>query len=298
MSSDAIHLRCTVQHLDGSGQETAYEVDTPRILFGSASHCDIQLPRTASAPEQLELVFDNTDIVVRTLTSEPSTKVLGQPFSGGRIADGTELQLSGLAIRVEKVELGARLGTSKRGTVRRGRLLFGVAFGCMVLVAAGYFYVMHAVTPQTAQRPDKPSLFTTSAVTCDAPNAALARGKQWFSKAYSLWERSPFYLRDGVTAVDYFLKSAACLEAGGDAHAAQRATTLARALRNELEGEYHLHWVRLERALDTQGFDIAAVEVQYLSDLLHHQRGEYLDWLESLKRRIALGSTKEKKRHL
>ncbi len=298
MSSDAIHLRCTVRHLNGSAQEVVYEVDAPRILFGSASHCDIQLPRTNSAPEQLEVVFDNTDIVVRILTPEPATTVLDRAFSGGRISEGTELQLPGLAIRVEKVELGARLGTSKGGNVRRGHLLLGVALGCIAAMVAGYFMFVHTTATQTAQRPDKPPLFTTAQVTCDAPNAALARGKQWFSKAYTLWERSPFYLRDGVTAVDYFLKSAACLEASGDVPAAQRATALAQSLRDELEGEYHVHWVRLERALDTQGFDIAAVEVQYLSDLLHHQRGEYLDWLESLQRRIALGSTKEKKRKL
>lgn len=298
MNNDAIHLRCTVRYLHGAARETVYEVDTPRILFGSASHCDIQLPRTDSAPEQLELVFDDTDIVARILTPEPATSVLGQPFLGGRIAEGTELELPGLTIRVEKVELGARLGTSKAGTARRGRLLLGVVSACVAVMVAGYFAFMHVAAPQAPQRPDKPALFTVTHVACDAPNAALARGRQWFSKAYTLWERSPFYLRDGVTAVDYFRRSAACLEAGGDVQAAQRATALAQSLQNELEGEYHVHWVRLERALDTQGFDIAAVEVQYLSDLLHHQRGEYLDWLESLQRRIALGSTKEKKRKL
>ena len=139
---------------------------------------------------------------------------------------------------------------------------------------------------------EPPALFAgESKATCPRGSsvqdaAAIAADELALADAKS--ERAPFFAEDGVSAVAHYERAAACFRSGGDTTSAAHAEQSAASLKQKLKDAFHVHQVRLERALATQEFDRARTEVHMLLSFVAGQPGEYSNFLGTLDRRIQL----------
>jgi hypothetical protein len=107
-------------------------------------------------------------------------------------------------------------------------------------------------------------------------------------RAETARERAPFSGNDGVVAVEAFERSAACFGSAERLDRAEYAKRDAERLKRAIQQDFHVHRVRLERALATKRYEEARTEVRLLLSYVGQRGGDYTSWLSSLDRQIEL----------
>jgi hypothetical protein len=220
----------------------------------------------------------------------PPALLNGAPFTQGRVLADSVFEIGATRLSVQLAE--AEVERAATGNKKKARMspvhvigLIGFPLGILAL----------ATGPDAAHGdegvPEPPALFAAHAKqTCPqaraAEAAALALDERGLADAQS--ERAPFFAEDGVSAVTHYRRAASCFRVGGDGGAAQHAEQSAGQLERKLTQQFHVHQVRLERALATREFDRARTEIQMLLSFVAAQPGEYANWLTTLDRRIVL----------
>lgn len=286
--NDAAILEISVRYADGTRQKLT--VDSSTALVGSGSHCEIRLPPEDAAVEQLRLSNDAAGVFGQVRSLERGVRLNGVPFVEGRLLPGSVLAVGRVELTVALVEtLVARAHAKQKQESSRS-----ASYALAVLGFPLGFYLLlsqrsgDAALPSEVQPP--PLFAAASKLQCPETerDAALAVATEERRRAETARERAPFSGQDAVNAVVAFRRSAACFSAADSVERASDSVRQADALEREVETEFHVHRVRLERALATKSYEEARTEVRLLLSYIGRHSGAYANWLLSLDRRIEL----------
>ncbi len=287
-------FRFLITHPNGRREELA--VDAERVLIGSGAHCEIRLPQGLSAIEQLVVEPRAGGVFAEARALEPMPTLNGTPFTQGRLLPDAVIGIGALSLQVQLVEIERGTTARKESKERTSPLVYAAA---LLGFPLGFYVLLHDRPPTTLRTPTKPpALWAEAAPTCPQGDAApaLAFAEQQLSAAESKEERSPFYPEDGVSAVKDFLLASTCFRAGASPEQAGDAEQAALSLKKRVADDFHIHQVRLERALSTKNYDSARVEVRILRSFLGGAPSDYATWLSVLDRQIQIEfSTKKGK---
>ncbi len=280
-------LKFTITYPDGRVEQLAVDADT--AVIGSGAHCEIRLPYESAAVEQLRVEARSIGLFAASRSMDPPTLLNGLPFTEGRLLPGSVLTSGEIKI---EVEVDDALGVGGRGkTAQRGNPLI-VALA-IVGVPLG-FYVFLTMRPLSTELPDAvdpPSLWEERAeVACSERSADTARAlaEREALRAEAARERSPFHPEEGLPAVALFQRASACYRVADELSRADRAQRAALELKRKAESDFHVHHVRLGRALATKHYDRARREVRILLAFVGKRGGQYAEWLTVLDRTIEL----------
>ena len=270
-----------------AGKTSTFEAAAGAMLVGSGSHCDVRLLPEEAPIEQLLLESRGEHVFVRSLTRDGSLRFGGKVFEEGDLANGARLTLGELQLRVgvrTQQKRSAKAGDSSTQTlVTRAVLIVGIAVGAYRVVfpdAEGGVLQAAVAAPALFAEPGK--------ATCNVADQrdAAYQAQRWALEASLKRERAPFYPKDGVASVGLFDAAESCFRKAGRTTDAQRVHETVSALRNNLEDEFHVRQVRLERFLQREKYDRARSEVQVLMTFVAHLDGEYVQWLGAVQREL------------
>ena len=265
-------------------------IDAETALVGSGAHCEVRLAADDANREHLELRAEAGGVFAIARSQKPPPLLNGVPFAQGKL-------LRDAIVRVGRAELTAaavETHLSPQATSKRTRSPKSVVH---VAGAVGFplaFYWLLTMNPDERTLPapvTPPPLFgETRPARCPENDgrAAATLASKALLEAQSGRERAPFDAEDGIAAVASFERAAACLETAFGKRAGESASNAATALRGELEDEFHVHRVRLERALATKRYEDARTEVRLLLTFVGKKSSDYRRWLSDLDRQIEL----------
>jgi hypothetical protein len=124
---------------------------------------------------------------------------------------------------------------------------------------------------------------------------AQAQAVSYLEQASGRRERSPFSPQDGVESVELYVKAASCFSHAQYNDEAGFAQGEAEHMRQTISRQFHVHQVRLERALAMNEYDSAQAEARILQAFVGPGGGEYTSWLSDLQRTIKLKASSKKK---
>jgi hypothetical protein len=285
--SDLAILQIGVRYPDGTRQQLS--VDAATALIGSGSHCEIRLPAEDAAVEQLRLTLDAAGIFGQVRNLERPVTLNGVPFVEGRLLPDSLLMIGRIELSVSIVETVVARGQTKKKDASSSAIY---ALG-VVGFPLGFYLVFSqsGVKDALPSEVQPPALFASaSAQRCPEPerDAALASAGEELRRAETARERAPFSGQDAVGAVAAFQRAAACFSVADATTQAVAATHQADALKLDVETEFHVHRVRLERALATKSYEEARTEVRLLLAYTGRRSDAYSGWLLSLDRQIEL----------
>ena len=277
------------------GRREELSVDAERVLVGSGAHCEIRLPQGMAAVEQLVIETRSGGVFAEARSLDPMPQLNGSPFTQGRLLPDAVLGLGPFSLEVRRmeVELGAKARDEK--DKKTSPILYLAAILGFPL---GLYIILHKPPEAPLRMPTKaPALWAAAAPACPQTesSSAAAFADQQISAAESKEERSPFYPEDGVSAVNAFQLASVCYGTAGDLERADEANRAATALKKRVADDFHIHQVRLERALSTKDYVSARTEVRILRSFLGGAVGEYSNYLSVLDRQIELKFSAKKK---
>jgi len=286
--NDVSILEISVRYPDGTRQQLT--VDAATALIGSGSHCEIRLPPEDAAVEQLRLSLDAAGIFGQVRSVERGVTLNGVPFVEGRLLQGSLLAIGRVELTVAVIETLVARGQTKKQRESGKSVIYALAALGLPL---GFYLVLSqrdvgSVLPNEVE---PPALFAdASATRCpeDEPSPALAVATEERRRGETARERAPFSGQDAVSAVVAFRRSAACFVRAGSEGQAGDSRRQADALEHDVQTEFHVHRVRLERALATKSYEDARTEVRLLLSYIGRHSGGYANWLLSLDRQIEL----------
>ncbi len=271
------------------GRRQMLTVDSPSALLGSGAHCEVRLPNEEAAAEELQVTLAPGGLVGSARRLDRPILLDGVPFVDGRILPGSELCIGSIAITIRPLEAvshpnRAREKADPSSQAIRIFALLGVPLAAYMLLTA------ERRSDKLPSGVEAPPLWPTAAETCPEREreASEALGQSEVSRAQTLQERAPFSGRNGVAAVSAFERARACFQAAGATAASESAKNQAQSLRTKVEHDFQIHRVRLERALATERYDDARVELSLLLPFVGKQASDYRDWLLALERQIEL----------
>lgn len=288
--NDVPILKLSLRHDDGTRQELT--VDAAQALIGSGSHCEIRLPAEDAAVEQLLLSVDGSGIFGQVRSLERAVTLNGVPFVEGRLLADGMLRIGRVEIFVSVIESAvarSASATNKKGS-RGSPAIYAMA-------AIGFplgFYLLFTQKQPDGGLPtevEPPPLFAAASATrCpeSTPEAAVALGGEELRRAETARERAPFSGQDAVGAVNAFQRASACFTRGAAPERASDASRQGERLKEGVELDFHVHRVRLERALATKSYEDARKEVRLLLSYVGRHGNPYRSWLTSLDRQIEL----------
>ncbi|MGE5785171.1 MAG: hypothetical protein ACM3ZE_11300, partial [Myxococcales bacterium] len=226
----------------------------------------------------------------------PPVLLKGLPFVEGRLLPDSVLRLGRVELRVSAVERFQVAGGRRGPTPASRRMVYalcgmGIPLG-IVLIAA----VPKSKPPDWSQRPQKLWVDEQKA-SCPQQDSATASAlaTKLRVQAETARERAPFSPEDGTQAVDLFVSAAACYDTAGADDEASLARAAGANLRQVMEREFHVHQVRLERALVAKHYDQAKTEIRLLMSFANHRVTDYFNWLSTLDRQLAVKFAAESK---
>ena len=278
---------------DGRKQELT--IDAEFVVVGSGAHCEVRLSAEDAAPEQLEVRVSDAGCFARVRSFERPVFLDGVRFDEGPLPPSGVLEIGSVRMRLA-------LGSSSKGEARRSHGTKGNRAIHMLAVVGfplGFSLLLGARSREgTLPEPvTPPALFAARSEPCKAgdPITAGALGERLFRLAEGERERAPFHAESGVRAVRSFEQAAECLRLTDQAARAEEAARVALELRREVENEFAVHRVRLERALDTKHYETARQEIARLLAFLGKNHSEYREWLWALDRNLELKFSGRKK---
>ena len=266
------------------GAERRLIVDCDRACVGSGASSEVRLAPEEAAAEQLWIEARGGQVFAEARAASPPVFVDGAPLSAGPLAPGSVLTVGRTTLRVRVVERHPRASTAARGRVlmRLCAALGGVGIPLGILLAGP-----RSAAEDWSWRESPPLWPSEPASACLAePGAPSALGDELRRQGELARERAPFSPGDGVNAVELLARAAACYAAAGAARQAERARAAADRLRAELERQYHVHQVRLERALVERDRTRAKAETRRLLAFSARRPSEYSAWLATLDRQM------------
>jgi len=285
--SELANLQLAVRYPDGRRQQLT--VDAPTALVGSGSHCEIRLPPEDAAVEQLRLSLDAAGIFGQVRNLERSVTLNGVPFLEGRVLPDSLIMIGRVELVVSLVETVVARGQAKKKDPSSSAIyalgVVGFPLGFYLVLTQG------SVSDALPSEVEPPPLFAAaSAQRCPEPerDAALAIATEELRRAETARERAPFSGQDAVGAVAAFQRAATCFAVAEAPARATDASHQAEALKRGVEAEFHVHRVRLERALATKSYEEARTEVRLLLAYTGRRSDAYSSWLLSLDRQIEL----------
>lgn len=300
-----VTLSFTIRYPTGKVEQLA--VDSETALVGSGAHCEIRLPSEESPIEQLLVRAQPGGVFGQAQSMNPAALVNGIAFTQGRLLPESIVLIGRIQLSVVLCETKLE-GTTRKKHERSASPLTYVA--AIVGFPLGFFLLFTmqkdpAVLPKPVE---PPSLFADRDTgrpcpqTAPGPAAALADGQLLLAEARR--ERAPFDPKDGILAADLYELAAGCFTLAGNSPAADQSKKQAAVMRKVMSDEFHIHRIRLERALATKNYEGARTEVHILLDFIDRNaegdRGpkaaEYAGWLASLDRQIELKFAGNKKR--
>jgi hypothetical protein len=281
-------LKLTLRFPDGARQELTVDADV--ALIGSGSHCEVRLPSDQAAVEQLEVSASAGGLYGQARSLERPVLLNGVPFVEGRLLPDAILRIGQVELTVELVQSSLAAGTQQQRERSGSPLIY---ISAIVGFPLGFYLLlgMQRGEPPLPKEVQPPPLFAqVGAQGCahGDRDAAAAFGSEELSRAEAARERAPFSGRDGIAAVGSFERAAACFGAAQRAEHAERALQAAARLKKSIQNDFHIHRVRLERALATKRYEEARTEVRLLLSYVGSAGGEYTGWLSSLDRQIEL----------
>lgn len=291
--SELLNLKFTIRR---HGQVQELTVDADSALVGSAPHCEIRLGADEVAPEQLEVRAGVGGVAAAEVRSrKPEVRMNGVAFNGGRLLPESVLTING-------VELGVQVGTTERYAAKKSgqgpRVNFIHALGAVGFPFLFYVVLSHRHSTPIEDAPvEPPALFTQAEASCPERDAALsgALADKLSRQAQLARERAPFSPEDGVLAARTFASAAKCAELAGQSAFASANQSAAEQIKTELTADFHVHQVRLERALEVEQYDRARVELRVLMSFLVGRDGEYTSWLANVAHRLDAAQAEGKK---
>jgi len=286
-------FRVVITHPGGRREELA--VDAERVLVGSGAHCEIRLPQGVAALEQLVIEARSGGMFAEARALEPMPQLNGSPFTQGRLLPDAVIGIGAYSLEVQLVEVERGATARREQNEKTSPIIYAAA-------ALGFplclYIILHKPPEAVLQMPQRPpALWAATALACPQtePASAGAFADQQLASAESKEERSPFYPEDGVAAVNAFELASVCYSGAGDSERADEAGQAALALKKRVADDFHIHQVRLERALATKNYESARTEVRILRSFLGGSLGEYSNWLSVLDRQIELRFSAKKK---
>ena len=278
-----------------SGLRESFTVETASVRIGSAAYCEVRLPMGEAAADHVALEYTGLagGLLAEALANEPVATIGGAPFTRELLAPDAVLQIGSTKIKAAPLEVSATSG--QRAKEKTTSPLAYVAAIALVPYALSQ---LPSGKDDEVLRPkaDAPALFSKERVSCPQQerDMALARAEQELRLADAKRERRPFRAYDGVLAVGLYRTASACFEHAGRPSQKARAEQAAQRLERDLNESYRTHRLRLEHALGSKNQLLARSEVQVLRDLTSGASGDYVTWLASLERRLALSEGKKK----
>ncbi len=292
------YLRFTIEYPDGAKRDLS--VDSDNVTVGSGAHCEIRLLGDDIPVEQLKVEARGGGVFAEARSMTPPALVNGIPFVQGRLLPTTTLHVGAIRLRVEYAEAGERPIVSRAKEKKTNPLIWVVA-------GVGFplgFYLVFTLRPQEstlgAAPPPPPLWAQAEGESCVHQDRAVAEAQavSYLDQAIARRERSPFSPQDGVESVVLYARAATCFSQAQNPADAQFARSEAEHMRQASSRQFHVHQVRLERALATKEYDAAQAEARILQAFVGSGGKEYSGWLSDLQRRMKtiLSSKKKKKK--
>lgn len=284
---EALALQFTIRYPDGREQVLSVDAETARI--GSGSHCEIRLEAEDAAVEHICVQVRAGVVLAQARCMNPPVLLNGSPLVEGRLLPDSVLRLGRLELRISAVERFHVAGARRGPTPASRRMIYalcgiGIPLG-IVLIAAG----PKSRAPDWSQRPQKLWVNEQKA-SCpqNDPAMASALAAKLRTQAETARERAPFSPEDGTQAVDLFANAAACYDTAEANEEASLARAAGNSLKQLMEREFHVHQVRLERALVAKRYDQAKTEIRLLMSFANHRVTDYFNWLSTLDRQLVV----------
>ncbi|HET7538720.1 MAG TPA: hypothetical protein VFK05_02575 [Polyangiaceae bacterium] len=277
-------LRFDITLPDGSKE--SLQTDAERVLIGRGAHCDIRLPEGSSAVEHVAIEITGTTarLLARAFTPPPTLN--GVAFTELTIGGEAQLGIGPVAIHLSRVGAATdKLALKQPRSSVAVRVVGG--FALLILTAMLYF---RATRASEAAPTSVPELWSDVPATCPMSTAAQARAFAIEKRivADGKRERHPFYASDGVEAVGLYQTATACFERAGDTSNAEELTLLWQQLRADVNDDFRVRRLRLERALRAHEDEVAIRELTMLRTLTMGKQGPYIDWLNRLARKFSM----------
>jgi hypothetical protein len=265
-------------------------IDAETAVVGSGAHCEVRLGADDARREHLALRAEARGVFAEARSQEPPPFLNGVAFTQGRLLPDAVLRIGRAELTVTAVETNLSPRAKQRNKETSSPIVY-------VISAIGFplgFYMIFTMKPVERGLPASvppPALFAeTTPPRCldEDGRTAAGLGAKDLQEAETARERAPFNAEDGITAVSSFERAAACFRAAGSPAASQEALNAANALRGRLIDEFHVHRVRLERALATKRYEEARTEVRILLTFVGRRSSDYTRWLSDLDRQIEL----------
>jgi hypothetical protein len=287
-------LAFRIQYPDGRLEQLV--VDSDRILLGSGAHCEIRLPPEHAASEHVLITFLGGAVHAQARAMNPPPAVNGAPFTQVNLTPDSILSVGHVQMAVSVVQIEGAANVIKKKKEQTSPVTYLLVI--IALPLAGFLLLSEGKGDAVGPAPQgAPPLWPSAAVACPqrAPDLArnIAQDKKIFAEGKR--ERGPFHIQDAIAAVPMFELSAACFKVADDAELSKDMTAAAAKLRAQLEEDYLAHRMRLEHSITVGDLLTAQKEVHVLLAMLEGQSGPYVNWLQTVDRRIALKVGKENK---
>jgi hypothetical protein len=268
------------------GSKESLQTDAERVLIGRGAHCDIRLPDGACAVEHvgIEVGSHALRVVARAFTPPPTLD--GEPFAETTVTGDALLGIGSVVIRLSRAAIASeKLLAKKEG----GSVVVRAVGVVAVLILAGMLS-FRASQKSEAVPTAVPELWSDAAATCPVSTTGQARAFAVEKRivADGKRERHPFYASDGVEAVGLYQIAAACFERAGDQRSAAELKAQAQQLRADVNDDFRVRRLRLERALQTHQDEVTVREIFMLRRLTMGKQGPYIDWINRLARKMAV----------
>jgi hypothetical protein len=290
------YLRFTIEYPDGSKRELS--VDSDNVTVGSGAHCEIRLAADEIPVEQLKVEARGGGVFAEARSMTPPALLNGLPFTRGRLQPNTTLHVGPIKLQVECAESPDRPIVSRAKERKTNP-------GIWVLAGIGFplgLYLVFITRPQPSTlgaAPPAPALWShAGADSCIHQDRAVAaaQAESYLEQASARRERSPFSPQDGVESVSLYVRAAGCFSQAQNTADARFAHGEAEHMRQTTSRQFHVHQVRLERALATKEYDSAQAEARMLQAFVGPGGGDYGSWLSDLQRRIKVQFSGKKKK--
>ena len=268
-------------------------VDQSQVLLGSASHCDVRLGPDKLAKEQLMFELRSGYLYAEVRASRPQVLLNLSPFHAGRVREDAVLTIGTLEIRASAEQ---RFGAGKKSDKEGVKPTF-----VAMLFLLGVLFVVALMrltrTNTQVEAPLAPALFTSADKPCpeQGEEGALSAALELIAQADAKRERAPFLPEEGLAAVPLYRTAALCLDLAKAERDAKIVRMRTEALKSRMERDYHLHQVRVYRAIASSDVALLARETHVLGAYLKGTTSAYGAWLDHLQRDLEVEASKNKK---
>ncbi len=281
-------LKFHVRYADGRKEDLAIEAEQATI--GSGAHCEIRLPVEAARVEHVSVSVTAAGVYAQAISFDPPPLVNGVPFTQGALLPESVLTLGNVDIVITIPDSSKPESTVMRGGTKQQKTSpVSMVLAAALLPLAAYALLGDDGPTGLSAPPQKvPDLWEAQIVACpqNGQTQALSIAQERHAVAETKRERSPFDIRDGVSAVPLYEAASACFKAAGDNRSSEDDKAMATSIRDRMAEEYKTHVVWLEHCLKIEDWRAAQREVALLMAYTEGKKGEYVTWLSNLERHL------------